>query len=78
MPLTVFYPLSGFALTLFAGIIAWAFRLEGRVNTQERLQEQKHSDLKEFITTLMEVKFSSVNQRLDRIERNGNGHAVKE
>jgi hypothetical protein len=74
-------PAVGTLLGLIIAIIGWAFRLEGRVNTQEALfvaQEkslaQKHDDLKEFIQELMNSKFEDVYQRLTRIERNGNGH----
>ncbi len=57
-------------------VVAWAFRLEGRVNTAEKLNEQqevlrdgKHADLKELINT----KFDAQDKRLERIERALNG-----
>ena len=54
-----------FATSIFC-IIAWALRLEGRVNTAD----QRHLDLKELINT----RFDSVDDRLDRVERSINGH----
>ena len=66
--LSSIYTLLGIG-AMFVGIIGWAFRLEGRVNTQA----QQHCDLKEFIEKLMNAKFEAMDQRLERIERNGNG-----
>ena len=55
------------------GAIAWAIRLEGRVNTVEKVTELKHTDLKELINT----KFDSISSRLERIERALNGALLK-
>lgn len=46
------------------GIIVWALRLEGRVNTVEKLSDQKSADLDKFLT----AQFDDVKGRLDRIE----------
>lgn len=58
------------------GVVAWALRLEGRINTAEKLTEtkdelymQKHNDLKELINS----KFDTADNRLERIERALNG-----
>lgn len=62
----IFYYLG----TTLVGTIVWAIRLEAKVNTQERLQTQKHQDLKELIN----VRFDAIGNRLDRIEKALNGH----
>lgn len=51
------------------GGLGWLFRLEGRVTTQEKLQEARHVDLKELI----ESKFDGIDGRLGRIEKAMNG-----
>lgn len=50
----------------FAGVFGWIFQLGNRVTTVEVKQED--------LPTLINTKFDSVNQRLDRIERAMNGH----
>ena len=59
-----------YAATLIVGIIVWAVRLEGRINTAD----QKHLDLKELI----EAKFEGLDNRLERIERALNGALRRE
>ena len=49
---------------VFAAVI-WGIRLEGRVN----VQEQRHADLRELIST----RFDTVESRLERIEKALNG-----
>lgn len=56
--------------TSLVGVIVWAIRLEGRVNTSD----QKHSDLKELIN----AKFEGLDKRLERMERILNGSTYKE
>jgi len=56
------------------GIVAWAFRLEGKVNAQEKVQAQKHDDLKGYIKEILDAKFEGLHIRLARIEQNGNGN----
>ena len=58
--------LYAYVTTSAFGVIVWALRLEGRINTAD----QKYLDLKELINT----KFDSVSDRLERIERSLNGY----
>ena len=66
-----------FLATTVMGIAVWAFRLEGKVTTNEAVHatrfdhlDERHLDLKEF----MAVQFGDQAQRLERIERALNGH----
>jgi hypothetical protein len=52
------------------GVVVWAFRLEGRINTNE----QRHLDLKELINT----RFDALDRRLERVERTLNGKLVRD
>ena len=57
--------LAIFGITSVFGIIVWGLRLEGKQMTAE----VHHNDLKELINT----RFDSIDQRLDRVERSMNG-----
>jgi RNase H-fold protein (predicted Holliday junction resolvase) len=46
------------------GVVAWALRLEGRVNTQAQTNEQFQASIKETL----ESEFSALDKRLSRIE----------
>jgi hypothetical protein len=46
------------------GVIAWALRLEGRVNTQDKVHEQLQESIKESLKS----EFSTLDSRLSRIE----------
>lgn len=61
-------------VSLCLGMVVWAVRLEGRVNTGE----QKQSDLKELILSKLESMDENNKERFERLERlviktNGNG-----
>lgn len=61
--MTIFY----YVTTALFGIVVWALRLEGRVNTGE----QRFNDLKELINTKFDgvnEKFEAQSSRFDRIE----------
>jgi hypothetical protein len=65
-----------FVLPIFSlavATIVWSIRLEGRVNTTERLSDQRFSDLEK----LLNAKFDAVGDRLERIERTLNGTLTK-
>lgn len=54
------YTFSSMAL----GVIVWALRLEGRVNTQAKSNEQ----FQESITAALKSEFTALDTRLGRIE----------
>lgn len=65
-----------FVASSIFGMVAWAFRLEGKVQINERLAEknieladQKLGDLKELINTKFDAVSLLVNSRFDMIER---------
>lgn len=70
-------PMGSLLAWLAASAVAtviWGVRLEGRVNTQEQLTDQRFDGIKE----LLEAEFKSISQRLDRIERSMNGRLHRE
>jgi len=56
------------------GIIVWGQKLQGKVDAQEKLNDQKQIDLKELVNT----RFDAIDTRLDRIERGMNGFLTKD
>lgn len=55
---------------MLLSVIAWAFTTQSRVS----VLETKDIDLKKLI----EVQFTAVNTRLDRIDKSLNGHLFKD
>lgn len=62
--------------SLIVASVVWGLRLEGRVNTtqQQIVDKEKFDNARnEAMKELLETKFDSVDDRLERIERALNG-----
>ena len=62
---TLFTYVSNFLSICVVAIIAWAFKIESKVN----VLAQQHDDLKELINT----RFDASDSRMERIEKGLNG-----
>jgi F0F1-type ATP synthase delta subunit len=59
------------SIVAFVGALAFVFRLEGRVITNEKLTEQKFEDLKEFINE----RFNSQSKQISEVKEIINGRS---
>lgn len=63
------------------GVVAWALRLEGKVNAEQQSREalkEKVIEGQQSIKELIHVQLEDISARLGRIERGMNGHLPKD
>lgn len=59
------YQLIAYLTVQAIAAIGWAFQLQGRVTTLEKVSEKNHDYLKE----LLDSRLDDIKERLERIER---------